>query len=242
MIDWFADGAHWTGDGGLWVLIYQHLIYSAVALICTMIVAFPIGCYCGHTGKGERLLLGCANALRALPSFGLIIILVIVLGPVFTSDLAFIIPSLIVLIALALPSIMLGIWSGITSIDRTVIDAARGMGYSDLRLLLTVELPCALPLIISGIRSATLQIISTATIAAYVSLGGLGRLIIDGRAQNDYPQMIAGAVLVALLALLVDCFFSLLIRIIVSPGILRRESLLKSPIRLFSTRNRSLLK
>ncbi|ERK16257.1 Glycine betaine ABC transport system permease protein [Pantoea sp. AS-PWVM4] len=239
MIAWFADSSHWLGDDGLLLLIWQHLLYSAVALVCTLLVAFPIGCYCGHTGKGERVLIGCANALRALPSFGLIIILVIILGPVFTSDLAFIIPSLIVLIVLALPSIMLGVWSGITSIDRTVIDAARGMGYSPWRLLLTVELPCALPLIISGIRSATLQIISTATIAAYVSLGGLGRLIIDGRAQSDYQQMIAGALLVAVLALLVDFIFSLLIRVVVSPGILRRETSQKSSVPSILTRNRS---
>ncbi|MDO6406596.1 ABC transporter permease [Pantoea phytobeneficialis] len=239
MIAWFADSSHWLGDDGLLLLIWQHLLYSAVALVCTLLVAFPIGCYCGHTGKGERVLIGCANALRALPSFGLIIILVIILGPVFTSDLAFIIPSLIVLIVLALPSVMLGVWSGITSIDRTVIDAARGMGYSPWRLLLTVELPCALPLIISGIRSATLQIISTATIAAYVSLGGLGRLIIDGRAQSDYQQMIAGALLVAVLALLVDFIFSLLIRVVVSPGILRRETSQKSSVPSILTRNRS---
>lgn len=242
MIAWFSDSVHWLGDDGLLVLIYQHLLYSALALLGAMLLAFPVGCYCGHTGKGERLLLGWANALRALPSFGLIIILVILFGPVFTSDLAFIIPSLIVLIVLALPSVMLGIWSGITSIEPGVIDAARGMGYSQWRLLFAVELPCALPLIISGIRSATLQIISTATIAAYVSLGGLGRLIIDGRAQNDAEQMVAGALLVALLALLVDCLFSLLIRMTVSPGLLRREARLKSPVRSSSSLSRSSLK
>lgn len=232
MIAWFSDSSHWLGDEGLLILIYQHLLYSFAALACTILLAFPIGCYCGHTGKGERVLLGCANALRALPSFGLIIILVIIVGPLFDSDLAFTLPCLIVLVVLALPSVILGIWSGITTIDRTVIDAARGMGYSPWRLLFTVELPCALPLIISGIRSATLQIISTATIAAYVSLGGLGRLIIDGLAQNDYQQMIAGALLVALLALLVDCVFSVLISLTVSPGILRSETRFKLPIRL----------
>ncbi|MBJ7221276.1 MULTISPECIES: ABC transporter permease [unclassified Brenneria] len=223
MIDWFMDSSRWLGDEGLLALLCQHLLYSAVALGIAILLAFPIGCYAGHTGKGERLLIGSANALRALPSFGLIILLVIVFGPVFESDLAFIVPCLIVLIILALPPIMLGVWSGITAIDRTVIDSACGMGYSPWRLLFSVELPCALPLILSGIRSATLQIISTATIAAYVSMGGLGRLIIDGRAQNDYQQMVAGAILVALLALIIDCLFSLLTRMMVSPGILRHE-------------------
>ncbi|NDL64121.1 ABC transporter permease [Acerihabitans arboris] len=223
MIDWFMDGAHWLGDDGLLVLMAQHLVYSAEALLIALIVAFPIGCYVGHTGEGTRTLIGIANAMRALPSFGLIILLVIIFGPVFESDLAFIVPCLIVLIILALPPIMLGVYSGMTSIDPSVIDAAVGMGYSPWRLLLTVEIPCALALILSGIRSAALQIISTATIAAYVSLGGLGRLIIDGRAQNDYPQMVAGAIMVGALALMVDFIFSFLIRFMVSPGIQRRE-------------------
>lgn len=222
MIAWIFNSAHWSGDEGLWVLIGQHLAYSFIALAIAIALAFPIGCYAGHTGKGERLLIGSANALRALPSFGFIIMLVILFGPVFESDLAFIVPCLIVLVVLALPPIMLGVCAGISTIDRNVIDAAKGMGYSTWRLLFSVEIPCALPLIFSGIRSATLQIVSTATIAAYVSLGGLGRLIIDGRAQNDYSQMVAGAVLIALMALLIDCFFSLLTRVVVSPGLLRR--------------------
>ncbi|KAB7896214.1 ABC transporter permease subunit [Rouxiella sp. S1S-2] len=223
MINWLLDSAHWLNDDGLLMLILQHLIYSVEALAVAVIIAFPVGCYVGHTGKGATVLIGSANAMRALPSFGLIILLVIIFGPVFESDLAFIIPCLIVLIVLALPPIMMGVYSGIRAIDPSIIDAAIGMGYSPWKLLLTVEIPCALALILSGIRSAALQIISTATIAAYVSLGGLGRLIIDGRAQNDYPQMVSGAVMVGILALLVDVLFSFLIRLMVSPGIRQRQ-------------------
>ncbi|CAM3556956.1 ABC transporter permease [Rouxiella silvae] len=223
MISWLLDSAHWLNDDGLLMLIFQHLIYSVEALAAAVIIAFPVGCYVGHTGKGATLLIGSANAMRALPSFGLIILLVIIFGPVFESDLAFIVPCLIVLIVLALPPIMMGVYSGIRAIDPSIIDAAIGMGYSPWKLLLTVEIPCALALILSGIRSAALQIISTATIAAYVSLGGLGRLIIDGRAQNDYPQMVSGAVMVGILALLVDVLFSFLIRLMVSPGIRQRQ-------------------
>jgi len=223
MISWLLDSAHWLNDDGLLMLIFQHLIYSVEALAAAVIIAFPVGCYAGHTGKGATLLIGSANAMRALPSFGLIILLVIIFGPVFESDLAFIVPCLIVLIVLALPPIMMGVYSGIRAIDPSIIDAAIGMGYSPWKLLLTVEIPCALALILSGIRSAALQIISTATIAAYVSLGGLGRLIIDGRAQNDYPQMVSGAVMVGILALLVDVLFSFLIRLMVSPGIRQRQ-------------------
>jgi len=223
MISWLLDSAHWLNDDGLLMLIFQHLIYSVEALAAAVIIAFPVGCYVGHTGKGATLLIGSANAMRALPSFGLIILLVIIFGPVFESDLAFIVPCLIVLIVLALPPIMMGVYSGIRAIDPSIIDAAIGMGYSPWKLLLTVEIPCALALILSGIRSAALQIISTATIAAYVSLGGLGRLIIDGRAQNDYPQMVSGAVMVGILALLVDVLFSFLIHLMVSPGIRQRQ-------------------
>jgi len=118
----------------------------------------------------------------------------------------------------------MGAYSGIASVDPAAVDAARGMGYRPLALLFSVELPCALPLIFSGFRSAALQVISTATIAAYVSLGGLGRLIIDGRAQNDYMQMAAGAVLVGVLALIVDLIFGLASRIAVSPGLTRRTA------------------
>lgn len=143
-------------------------------------------------------------------------------GPVFASDMAFIVPSLIVLVLLAVPPIMTGSYAGIAAVDPAAVDAARGMGKRPLDILFDVELPCALPLIFSGLRSATLQIISTATIAAYVSLGGLGRLIIDGRAQNDYYQMAAGAVLVGALALTVDLIIGVISRVTVSPWLTRR--------------------
>lgn len=220
MSDWFFTLSHWYGDDGILPLLAQHIGYSAVAL--AIAIAFPVGCYTGHTGKGEALLIGTTNALRSLPSFGLIILLVILMAGYFESDMAFILPCIIVLVVLALPPIALGVHAGIRSVDPSVHDAAKGIGLTPFQVLTQVELPCATPLILSGIRSATLQIISTATIAAYVSLGGLGRLIIDGRAANDFAQMTAGAVLVAVLALLVDVFFSLSVKYVVSHGISRR--------------------
>lgn len=113
---------------------------------------------------------------------------------------------------------MTNTYAGIRAVDAAAVDAAVGMGYRPVKVLFAVQVPCALPLILSGFRGATLQVISTATIAAYVSLGGLGRLIIDGRAQNDYDQMLAGAVLVAALALLVDLAIGLIGRFAVSPA------------------------
>jgi osmoprotectant transport system permease protein len=221
---WFLDPSHWTGTGGILALIAQHLAYSAVALGAASLIAVPIGLYVGHTRRGTVLIAGVANSLRALPSLGLIVLLVILFGPVFTSDLAFVVPSIIVLVLLAVPPIMTGTYAGMAAVDAAVVDAARGMGYRPLELLLKVELPCALPLMLSGFRGATLQVVSTATIAAYVSLGGLGRLIIDGRAQNDYAQMAAGAILVGGLALAVDLIISLLAALTVSPGLTRKTS------------------
>ncbi|WP_409159768.1 ABC transporter permease [Pectobacterium sp. B2J-2] len=222
MSEWFFNLSHWFGDDGIVPLLLQHIAYSTAALVIAIAIAFPIGCYTGHTGKGEALLIGTTNALRSLPSFGLIILLVILMSSWFESDLAFMLPCIIVLVVLALPPVALGVHAGIRSVDPSVHDAAIGIGLTPFQVLMQVELPCATPLIISGIRSAVLQIVSTATIAAYVSLGGLGRLIIDGRAANDFAQMTAGAVLVALLALLIDLLFSFSEKIMVSPGLSRR--------------------
>jgi osmoprotectant transport system permease protein len=222
MIDWLLDASHWTGDDGVLALIAQHLAYTGAALLIAMAIGVPIGLYVGHTRRGTVLVAGFANALRALPTLGLIVLLVILFGPVFASDLAFIVPSLIVLIVLAVPPIVTAAYAGVLAVDPAVVDAARGMGYRPMKILFSVEVPCALPLILSGVRSATLQAVSTATIAAYASLGGLGRLIIDGRAQNDYAQMAAGAVLVGVLALVIDLAMGVLSAVVVSPGINRR--------------------
>lgn len=230
MIDYLLDPNNWTGSGGIPVLVGQHLVYTAVALLIAGAIGVPAGLYVGHTGRGVVLIAGFANALRALPTLGLIVLLVMIVAPLITSDLAFVIPSIIVLVLLAIPPIMTNTYAGIRAVDAAAVDAAVGMGYRPLRVLFSVQVPCALPLIISGFRGATLQVISTATIAAYVSLGGLGRLIIDGRAQNDYDKMLVGALLVAILALVVDLLLAVASRVFVSPGLDRRTS--RIPLRV----------
>ena len=230
MIAYLLDANNWTGSGGIPVLVVQHLVYTAVALLIAAAVGIPAGLYVGHTGRGVVVIAGFANALRALPTLGLIVLLVMIVAPLITSDLAFVIPSIIVLVLLAIPPIMTNTYAGIRAVDAAAVDAAVGMGYRPLKVLFSVQVPCALPLIISGLRGATLQVISTATIAAYVSLGGLGRLIIDGRAQNDYDKMLVGALLVAILALVVDLLLGLAARVFVSPGLDRRTS--RIPLRV----------
>ncbi|WP_375400238.1 ABC transporter permease [uncultured Amnibacterium sp.] len=221
MTDYLFVPAHWVGQEGILTLLGQHIAYSGASLLLALAIGLPIGIRVGQTGRGTAVIAGVANSLRALPSLGLLVLLVVLLSPAFASDLAFLVPSLIVLIVLAVPPVMTGAYAGIAAVDPAVVDAARGMGMTDRAILFGVQLPCALPLILSGVRGGVLQIVSTATIAASVSLGGLGRLIIDGLAANDYGQMVAGAVMVALLVVVLDLLFVLLGRFVVSPGLTR---------------------
>lgn len=224
ILGWLTDPANWTGAGSIPFQVLMHVLYSAIALLVAAVVAVPLGMFVGHTGKGESLIMGSVNAMRALPTLGLLILLVLLIAPTISNNLAFVIPALIVLILLAIPPIVSGVASGIRAIDRSVIDAARGMGFSTAQIVMRIEIPCALPLALSGVRGATLQVVSTATVAAYVSLDGLGRFIIDGRAGNDYAQMAGGSLVLAVLAIALELGFALLSRALVSPGLTRRAS------------------
>ena len=223
LLDWLLDAANWTGTNSIPVRIGYHLLYTAVSLAIASAIAVPLGIFIGYTGRGEALVAGAANALRALPTLGLLVLLFLVLSPVIAGQLVFVVPTIIVLVLLAVPPILTGTYTGIQSADEAAVDAARGMGYTRPQILWRVQLPCALPLLISGVRGATLQVVSTATVAAYLGLEGLGRYIIDGRAQADFAQMAGGALLVALLALALELLFSGLGRALVSPGLRRSE-------------------
>ncbi len=222
IIDWLADPAHWSGSDGIVHRLLQHLEYSALSLVLAALIALPLGMFIGHTGKGTFLIAGVANSFRALPSLGLLVLIVLVMSGSLPFGIAYLLPTVIVLVLLAIPPILSNTYAGIQNIDADARDAAYGMGMTGRQVLVQVETPCALPLIISGIRSAALQIIATATVAAYVSLGGLGRYVIDGQQQQDYPQMAAGAVLVAVLALLVDVVLIGAQRFVVSRGLTGR--------------------
>ncbi len=230
IIGWFTDPANWTGSDSIPTQIVYHLLYSAVALLASLAIGIPLGVVIGYTGRGEALVAGFANALRALPSLGLLVLLFLFISPVVTGQLVYVLPTIVVLVLLAVPPILTGTYAGIQSADPDAVGAARGMGYTKRQILLRVQLPCALPLMISGVRSSTLQIISTATIAAYLGLQGLGRFILDGRAQADFAQMAGGAILVAVLALLLEFAFAWLGRMIVSPGLRRTAAKSTSPV------------
>ena len=220
---WFSDPAHWQGTDGIPNRLEEHLLYTAITLVIALLIAVPLGAWVGHTGRMRWLVTG-ANALRAVPSLGLLFAVSMIVGPLIKSQLAFVIPSILVLVLLAIPPLLSGVYSGIDSVEPAARDAARGMGMTGWQVLTKVELPCALPLTLSGFRSATLQVIATATIAASVSLGGLGRYLIDGLASRDFTQMVCGSILVALLALVADLVLAGVERYAVSPGISGRSS------------------
>ncbi|MEY9969148.1 osmoprotectant transport system permease protein [Streptacidiphilus sp. MAP12-16] len=212
----FNDSARWHGADGIPQRLWEHVQYSLMALGIAGAIGLPIGLVTGHTGRGGNVLALLATAARALPSFGLLVLLTILMGLGLT-------PVMVPLVALAVPPMLVTTYEAVRTVDRSLVDAARGMGMSPLRVLWQVEVPVALPLILSGIRSSAIQIVSTATIAAYVSFGGLGRYIVDGLYQVDYVKVVGGATLVAALALVTLGLFWLAGRVFVSPGVRRQQ-------------------
>jgi osmoprotectant transport system permease protein len=221
---WLTDGAHWQGPDGITTRLLEHLEYSLVSLLVAAVIAIPLGLVIGHTGRGRVVGVGITGAMRAIPSLGLLFVSVMTLGDHWTGDAGLYVPVFAVLAILAVPPILAGTYAGIEQVDPAARDAAKGMGMRGSQVLWRVEVPCAMPLIASGLRSATLQVIATATLAASVSLGGLGRLLIDGIQVRDYDMMAGGAVLVAALALSVDLVLAGLQRLVVSPGLTGRST------------------
>ena len=199
---YIVDGANWAGPTGIGARIIEHIWYSLLAIVLSAVIAIPIGLLIGHLRKGEAVIVGLVNALRSLPTLGILVFLVLVIG-------LGLVPPIIALVLLGIPPLLAGTYSGIANVDDNVVDAARAMGMTELQVLFRVEIPNALPLIIGGLRNTTLQIIATATVAAYVNLGGLGRYIFDGLALYDYGRVLVGAILVALLTLIIDGLLAL---------------------------------
>ncbi|WP_440101752.1 ABC transporter permease [Streptosporangium sp. H16] len=219
LIDFFGDPANWSGPDGIPNRLLEHLEFAGLSLLLAMLIALPLGLLIGHTGRGAMLVILTANAARALPTLGLLVLIVLFMG------VGTILPVLIPLVALAVPPILVNTYEGIRGVDPDLRDAAYGMGLKGGQVLGRVLVPVALPLILLGLRLAAIQVVATATVAAYVGLGGLGRFIIDGLATKNFPSTIGGAVLVALLALLVQLGFTLVQRVTVSPGVSERQAI-----------------
>jgi osmoprotectant transport system permease protein len=197
VFSYLQDGANWSGPGRILDLLLQHLGYTAAAVLLAAVVAIPLGLLIGHTGRGRVVVIGLSNGARAIPSLGLLFLAVLLLGTNAVN-------IVVVLAILALPAILSATAAGVAGADREAVHAARALGMTEGQVVSKVEWPLALPLVVSGLRSATLQVVATATVAAFTSGGGLGRLLTSGQAQNDYPQMFAGAILIAGLAILLD--------------------------------------
>ena len=210
--DWVTTSAHWNGSDSIPQQLVAHLGYTVLPLLIAALIGIPLGVVIGHTGRGAVLVVNLANAWRAIPTLGLLILLAVYLGfSIFT--------WLIPLVVLAIPPIIINAYEGVAGVDPDVKDAAKGMGMTPWQQVTRVELPIALPLLLVGLRTATIFVVATATIAAYIGLGGLGRFIIDGLASNDYGPVAGGALLVVLLAVLVLALFAVLSRLVVPVGL-----------------------
>ncbi|RKS71655.1 osmoprotectant transport system permease protein [Actinomadura pelletieri DSM 43383] len=209
---WLTASAQWHGPDGIPHRLLQHVWYSGVSLLCAAVIGLALGLLAGHTGRGGFLAITLANVARAIPTFGLVLFVVVI-------DYS-ITPVLVALVALAVPPILVNTFEGIRGVDPDAKDAARGVGMTGWGVLWRAELPMALPLILLGLRTSAIQVVATATIAAYPGFGGLGRYIIDGLATGDYQLVVGGTVLVVGLALVVQLIFAVLRRLVVSPGLL----------------------
>jgi osmoprotectant transport system permease protein len=219
---WFTNPAHWHGMEGIPNRMYEHIQLSVFTVGAAAVIAIPLGIFFGHRRRGAFLASSVINIGRAMPSFAIIALAL----PVTISlglGLGFW-PSWLALFVLAMPPMFTNALTAVQQVDRDVIESARGMGMRPRRILLGVELPLALPLIVAGVRTATVQVVATAPLAALVAWGGLGRFIIDGLATRDYPQVAGGAILVALLSIATELALGFVERILTPGGSRRRRA------------------
>jgi len=219
VIAWFSDPSNWHGSDGIPTRLIEHIQISAEAVVIGALIALPIGITLGHYRRFGNLAINLSNVGRAVPSFAILVVAFQVFG---LGNL----PIIVALAALAVPPMLTNSYVALSEVDADIREAARGMGYRELAQLFRVEIPLAVPLLMAGIRTSAVQVVATATLAAEIAGGGLGRYIIDGYAQQIYTQVFAGAVLVALLALATEVSLSGLERVLVPRGL----RLLRAPV------------
>jgi osmoprotectant transport system permease protein len=226
VVEWFGDANHWIGSSGVPSRLGEHVLLSLAAVLIAMAIALPLGLYIGHTRRFEFLVVSVTNVGRAIPSFGLLFLFVLLFGLGLRYPTWFRPAILIPLVLLAIPPILTNTYVGIQGVDDDTLEAARGMGMTERQVLVRIEVPLGSPLILAGLRTAAVQVVATATLAAVIGGGGLGRFIVDGFSLGQSPtgraQVFAGAVLVALLAILTEVAFSLVERV-ATPRTARRD-------------------
>ncbi|HSJ21557.1 MAG TPA: ABC transporter permease [Nocardioidaceae bacterium] len=206
VLAWFQDPANWQGEEGLVNRLVEHLLLTATATVVAVFLALPLTVWLGHVGRGGLLAVNISNVGRAVPTFAVLVLLSV--GPVGSADFGPYgragLATLVALVLFALPPIITNAYVGMREVDRDTVEAARGMGMRGTQLLRRVELPLALPLILTGVRLAVVQVWATATIAALVAGPGLGRIITLGFRRQDVGEVVAGALVVAVIALVLE--------------------------------------
>jgi osmoprotectant transport system permease protein len=211
---WFGDPENWSGRNGVPTRVVEHLYLSAVPVLVAIAIALPLGNLIGHYRRGEFLVVSIANLGRAIPSFAILSIVFQVMVAIAQAAAFGFWPTIIALVLLSVPPIITNTYVGVRETDEATVEAARGMGMSERQIITRLEVPLAIPLIVAGVRTAAVQVVATATLAALIAGGGLGRYIVDGFAQGDTPKILAGAVLVAILAIVTEGAFALLERLV----------------------------
>jgi len=217
-VAWLFDPAHWSGSNGIPTRLLEHVALSGASLLVAALIAMPIGLYTGHTGRWGTAVINIASIGRAVPSYALLLVFFTLTGALGGPT------TLPTLVLLAIPPLLIGAHVAIREVDRDIVEAGRGMGMRELQVLRRVELPAGMPLILVGARTAAVQVVATATLGALVAGGGLGRYIVDGfalRGTEGTARLVAGAILVALLAITTERAFTLVERRSVPPGVTR---------------------
>jgi osmoprotectant transport system permease protein len=210
LLVWFNDPANWQGPDGVIHRLHEHLVLWAKAMAIALAIAVPGGLLLGRSRRSGVVTLNAANVGRAVPSFAILVVGVIWFG---LSDT----PVIIALVLLAVPPMFTFTFTGMRQVDRGVVESARGMGMTEPRLLRSVQIPLASPLILNGIRLSSTAVLATVPLAALIGAGGLGRYVVDGFAVQDYTEVGAGVVLTIGLVLLNELLFAGLIAW-VTPG------------------------
>jgi osmoprotectant transport system permease protein len=222
-IAWLVDPAHWGGNQGIAFRLLEHAAFSAISLAVATAIAVPAGIWIGHTGRYASLGSNLANLGRALPSLAVIGIVLPITAAIDPQAGFKVYPTLVAMVVLAVPPILVNCQAGIAGVDRDLVEAARAMGMTERQIVRRIELPLATAPILAGLRSASVQVVATATLGAFFGGGGLGRFLVEGIAQRDDGMTFGGVVLVGVLALTVEAGFVLLQRVIRSPGLARME-------------------
>ena len=206
-VAYMTDPAHWSGPNSIPVRLAEHIAISGASLVIALLIALPIGVWIGHTGRFTNAAVNSANIWRALPSLAVIAIVLPITAAIDPQAGFKVYPTIIAMVVLAVPPILVNAYAGIAEVDRDALEAGRGLGMNERQVLRRVELPLSVPVISTGVRSATTQIIATATLGAIFGFGGLGRYLVDGLSnlsRGGVGMIFTGVILVSGLVVVTD--------------------------------------